>query len=193
MSILSNVEIARALETGEFVMDPLPAGGPEDGDCYDTCSVHLHLGETVFVSRDGVQVAFDLDHPGSIEDTLSMCFEERRIPEGGWPLEPGNYVIATTRERIGFPVNGNGGQLAGRIEGRSRFARVGLLVHFTAPTIHAAWEGKVSLELKNLGTQSIVLKRGSAVCQLIVETVDGPLRYGQAGDFDNQNSPTGEW
>lgn len=191
MSILSNVAIAEALASGALIIDPLPNGGPEDGDCYDTCSVHLHLGETVYVPKEGVQIAFDLDHPGSIEDTLATFFDEQPIPPGGYNLTPDNYVIATTREEVRFPANGNGKNLAGRIEGRSRFARVGLLVHFTAPTLHANWGGNVSLELKNLGRQSITLRRGSPICQLIVETVEGDLRYGSYGDFDDQTSPTG--
>ncbi len=192
MSILSNVAIAAALESNDLVIDPLPNGEPGDKDCYDTCSVHLHLADSVYVPKD-TGIAFDLDQAGDdLKETLATYFDKQPIPADGYPLGTGKYVIAVTREKVGFPVNGNGnGQLAGRIEGRSRFARIGLLVHFTAPTLHANWTGKVSLELKNLGTKSILLRAGSAICQLIVERVEGDLRYSHAGAFDDQKSPTG--
>ena len=189
MSILSNVEIERALNDGELIIDPLPDGKPGDEASYDTCSVHLHLDNEVYEPKQ-VQVAFDLDQPGSIEETLKTYFERCPIRKGGYALVPGTYVCAMTREIVGFPTNDTC-QLAGRIEGRSRFARVGLLVHFTAPTLHADWSGKICLELMNLGTQTILLRPRSAVCQLIVETVEGALRYGAAGDFDHQRLPTG--
>ena len=35
--------------------------------------------------------------------------------------------------------------LAARVEGKSSYARCGLLAHFTAPTIHAGFEGRVDV------------------------------------------------
>ena len=49
------------------------------------------------------------------------------------------------------------GWLAARVEGKSSLARFGLLVHFTAPTIHAGFEGQIALEIMNLGPISIIL------------------------------------
>lgn len=49
-------------------------------------------------------------------------------------LDQGAFILAQTKEVVGFPKVA-GKVLAGRIEGRSSFARTGLLVHFTAPTI----------------------------------------------------------
>jgi deoxycytidine triphosphate deaminase len=37
------------------------------------------------------------------------------------------------------------------VEGKSSYARCGLLVHFTAPTIHTGFAGTITLELINLG------------------------------------------
>ena len=82
-----------------------------------------------------------------------------------------------TRERVTLPIIENRQSLAARIEGRSSFARCGMLVHFTAPTIHAGFSGTITLEIANLGTMSIVLYPDARVCQLIIEQVCGvPFR-----------------
>jgi deoxycytidine triphosphate deaminase len=49
-------------------------------------------------------------------------------------LEPRAFVLATTRERVHLRHEA---RIAARVEGRSSLARVGLIVHLTAPTIHA--------------------------------------------------------
>ena len=60
---------------------------------------------------------------------------------------------------------------------RSSYARCGLLVHFTAPTIHAGYSGTITLELINFGPFPILLYPGAPICQLIVEQVSGtPFR-----------------
>ncbi|MBE3134952.1 MAG: hypothetical protein IMZ55_15910, partial [Acidobacteria bacterium] len=60
----------------------------------------------------------------------------------------------------------------------SSYSRCGLLVHFTAPTIHAGFRGTITLELINLGPIPIMLHPDTPICQLIVEQVHGiPVRH----------------
>lgn len=82
------------------------------------------------------------------------------------------------------------GCLAARVEGKSSLARFGLLVHFTAPTIHAGFEGNIALEMMNLGPASIRLVSGMPICQLIIEQVAGEP-VGNAGQFAGQRDPAG--
>jgi hypothetical protein len=49
---------------------------------------------------------------------------------------------------ITFPLKS---KLAGRVEGRSKQARLGLTAHITAPIIHAGFSGKITLEIVNHG------------------------------------------
>ena len=46
------------------------------------------------------------------------------------------------------------------VEGKSSRARFGLLVHFTAPTIHAGWAGRITLEMMCLGRYPLRLYPG---------------------------------
>ena len=102
-------------------------------------------------------------------------------------LEPRRFVLGRTVERVELPLSGG---LAARIEGRSSFARTGLLVHFTAPTIHAGFSGTITLEMINLGPLSLTLTPRMRLCQLIVETVEG-TPHPEASQFHDQSVPSG--
>lgn len=191
MPILSNSEIARALAEGRLAIDPRPGAEPgEPGNPYDETSIALHIGESLWVPKDGLQVAFDLSRPGDIQPTLDAALREVPMPPTGYNLEPGGFALGKTLELVDFRLVEGRPALAGRVEGRSRFARLGLLVHVTAPTIHAAWKGHITLELKNLGAFPIVLKPRSKICQLIVEVVEGDVVV-ESGAFDRQTTATG--
>jgi len=112
-----------------------------------------------------------------------------QIPASGYVLEPGQFVLGITQERVGLPLVA-GQQLAGRIEGKSSIARCGLLVHFTAPTVHAGWDGPLALEMINLGTAGFTLFPGLAMCQLIVEIVFGDPTANPS-QFQGQSKPSG--
>ena len=64
--------------------------------------------------------------------------------------------------------------LAGRVEGRSTPARLGLSVHQSAPTVHPTFHGRLQLELSNEGPFTLKLYPGQTICQLIVETMSLP-------------------
>src|SRR5262249_55912295 len=83
------------------------------------------------------------------------------------------FVLGRTRERVHLPIREEGKTLAARVEGKSSRARCGLLVHFTAPTVHAGFEGTITLEMINLGAYPILLFPGMEICQLIIERVEG--------------------
>jgi dCTP deaminase len=77
------------------------------------------------------------------------------------------------------------------VEGKSSLARIGLGVHVTAPTIHAGFEGLITLEIKNHGTAAIRLRPGMPICQLIFESVFGTPSVVLEGIFQNQQSVSG--
>ncbi|MCX5634727.1 MAG: hypothetical protein NTW55_02640 [Planctomycetota bacterium] len=80
--------------------------------------------------------------------------------------------------------------LAARIEGKSSRARCGVLVHFTAPTVHAGWKGRLTLEMINLGLAPFLLTPDMPIAQLILEEVKGRIEL-MPSQFQNQSSPTG--
>jgi len=142
--ILSNLEIHKALDEGRLVIDPEPRPRtPQHGIyCpYNTHSVDLRLGHKIAVPRPGA-FSYNLTRSASISQTISANSDiEVLASHRPFELEPGKFVLGETFEKVVLPTDKGQPYLAARIEGRSSRARVGLLVHFTAPTVHPGWNG----------------------------------------------------
>ena len=97
-------------------------------------------------------------------------------------LDPWSLVLGWTKEYIRLPDT-----LAARVEGKSKPARLGLMVHVTAPTVQVGWEGNLQLEFLNVGPFHLVIRPGLSICQLLVESVVEPAAY--KGQFQGQRQP----
>lgn len=193
--ILSNVAVQKALDEGDLVIDPEPSPRrPTLADLrcpYDTTTVNLRLSERLQVAPSvPPPLTFDL-RKGGIATLLSQVYEPRLIdPDGGYSLQPRTFALGRTIEKVHLPLRDGRPVLAARVEGRSSFARCGLIVHFTAPTIHAGFEGTITLEMINLGPCPITLYPGMEIVQLAVEQVlDTPFH--RPSQFQGQSTPAG--
>ena len=196
--ILSNVEVQKALESGRLVISPRPMPvRPTVGQkCpYDTHSVNLTLGSELSIPLSG-PFSFDLMQGGDLTEFLSRNSDKVTIPRTGYTLERLHFVLGRTAEYIDLPINHaenieSETCLAARIEGRSSVARCGVLVHFTAPTVHPGFDGTLTLEIINLGPTSFILRPGMPIAQLIVEEVRG-IPFDNPSVFKGQRSPEGK-
>ena len=84
-------------------------------------------------------------------------------------VRPGGFLLWQTKEEVGTPLDN--AQYICFVDGKSTRARTGIIVHLTAPTIHAAWYGKVVLEIANLGRLTFVLLEDDVIAQLTVATI----------------------
>ena len=196
--ILSNVEIQRAMEQGRLNIQPRPEPlRPAEGvKCpYNTHAVDLRLGKELSVPVS-LPYSFDLMQPGSLSEFLSRNSDRRDIPPTGIPLEKNHFVLGLTLEVVSLPIEHpenlkTGICLAARIEGRSSVARCGVLVHFTAPTVHPGFEGTLTLEIINLGPAPFMLRPEMPIAQLIVEEVRGIPFEKSERSFQGQRTPEG--
>lgn len=189
--LLSNTRIREALEDGRLVIDPL-------NDCqFDSTSVNLTLSPIVQVPIQRFPTAIRFG-AGRLNDFLEQSSETHTITETQpFELQPNKFILATTKQTVSFrgpserSDNWQGRPvLAGRVEGKSSFARLGLLVHFTAPTIHNSFDGAITLEMMNFGVYPIALTLDRPICQLLVEEVIGePDEY--MSQFQGQRRPAG--
>jgi dCTP deaminase len=192
--ILSNTEIQRAIGEGRLIIrpEPLPRRPTEGTECpYDTHSVNLTLADEISIPRPGTYV-IDLTRKGSLADFLVQNSSRLRIdPAQGFTLEPNQFILARTREYVQPPIQpGSDLSLAARIEGKSSRARCGILVHFTAPTVHPGFKGTLPLEVISLGPNAFMLRPGMAIAQLMVEEVRG-IPFANVGQFQGQMTPEG--
>jgi dCTP deaminase len=195
--ILSNVEIQRALDEGRLIITPEP--GPRrptvrQPHCpYDTHSVDLRLANVVSIPKNiGGVASIDLSGPGEVANFLQSNSEPLTITsDQPLKLAPNRFVLGRTQETVELPIPPRRARcLAARIEGKSSRARFGLLIHFTAPTVHPGWRGPLTLEIINLGPWTILLTPGMPIAQLIVEEVRG-RPFANPSQFQGQETPEG--
>ena len=87
-------------------------------------------------------------------------------------VRPGGFLLWQTKEKIGTPPIDP--RFICFVDGKSTRARAGLIVHLTAPTIHAGWSGNVTLEIANLGPFTFGLKENDVIAQITVATISSP-------------------
>lgn len=192
--ILSNLEIQKALDEGRLVINPEPQPrrkGIGVKYCpYDTHSVDLRLGSEITIPKPSTY-AYDFLAPGSIADLIAKNSRKHTLEEDRpYHLKKNEFILAQTLETIELPIEKGPPYLGARIEGKSSRARCGVLVHFTAPTVHPGWTGPLTLEMINLGPTTFLLTPGMPIAQLIVEQVHGELVLNPS-QFQNQSTPEG--
>jgi len=191
--VLSNSEILKALESGNIIIDPLPELPSIDtpDSPLNTTALDLRLSNTISIPKKDQPYTFDLTK-GNVASFLKTVYDTETIStDGGYALEPQKFILSNTLERVSFPINSDQDCYGARVEGRSSFARIGLLVHFTAPTIHAGFDGTITLELMNLGNNPITLYPEMYICQLIFEKVCGEIVFAPS-QFQGQLTPEGK-
>lgn len=157
---------------------------------YDTHSVDLRLHNEISIPKGGTFV-YDLTEPGRLSEQITKNSEKRvLLPGQPYLLKQGNFILARTLERIALPTYKGPPYLAARIEGKSSRSRCGVLIHFTAPTVHPGWEGSLTLEMINLSPTTFALHAEMWIAQLIVEQVFGEIMPNPS-QFHNQSTPEG--
>ncbi|HSP05757.1 MAG TPA: dCTP deaminase [Acidobacteriota bacterium] len=167
MSILTRTEILKEISAGNILIEPFHA------DCVGPASVDLHLGKEFRVFRkvhDVVRVTAESNYE---EITERILVEDHLL------LMPQETVLGITQERITLSSS-----LCGWLEGRSRFSRLGLLVHISASFMQPGIANKQVLEISNQSPMPLALYPGIAICQFIFQRTIGEARY--EGKFRNQ-------
>ena len=187
--ILSNTEILSAIKQSAIQISPLAGEDPSQPP-FNTSAIDLRLGNEVVVPKADTPVQLDLRRSG-IAKFLNDHSEKKTITEDQpYSLRKNILVLGQTLERVAFPIHEDGTCYSARVEGKSSVARCGILVHFTAPTIHTGFEGHITLEIINLGPVDFLLTPNMFICQLIVEEVRG-TPANAPNQFKGQNTPSG--
>lgn len=176
--LLSDGEIRLVLDNGELVITPPLL--PNDRRL-QPASIDLTLHPEIQRPKDNPNrdaVTVDLvkvkDFNGYIRDTSDLV----DIAQNGLVLSPGDFILGKTAERVRLSK-----RLSGRIEGRSRLARLGIGVHITAPKIDPGFNNHITLEIFHLGKTRAKLSAGMGICTLLIEQLGHPAGEGYQGEF----------
>jgi dCTP deaminase len=138
-------------------------------------SIDLHLGNEIRVMHRGrqpVPVTDDVDYR-TISDVRSL--------ETPYALASGETIHGITRERITLP-----GDIGGWLEGRSRFARLGLMIHVTSGFVQPGVTSHQVLEMSNVSGRTLLIHAGVRLLQIVLQRCEGSAVY--QGRFARQDN-----
>ncbi|BDZ71913.1 dCTP deaminase [Methanobacterium petrolearium] len=162
MAILSDQDIKKYLEEGKIAIEPLEDPGRQ----IQPSSVDLRIGNEFKGFRIVRKPCIDpLD-----KSDLESYMESFHLDESeAFIIHPGEFALATTYEAVKLPDD-----LVARVEGRSSMGRLGITMHVTAGYIDPGFQGKITLEISNIGKMPVALYTGQRVCQIVFETMTSP-------------------
>ena len=130
-----------------------------------------------------VSQIIDLGDEARVSDFIKSVRQanNRTLRDGEYiDIQPRAFLLAETLESFTLPND-----LAGRVEGRSIYARLGLTVHQTAPSVKPGWAGQLTLEIVNNGPFTYRLYPGMRLCQLILEQLSSPAPTPEQSTWSN--------
>lgn len=159
--LLSDRDLKRALTLGKIKISPAPDLAVQLG----SCSIDLRLGNVFRVFESGVHGVIDPRKNSAAEFTKEITVKEGKA----FIMQPGDFVLGTTVERIEVPDD-----LTGRLEGRSSIGRLGIVIHSTAANIECGFKGHITLELANMGKLPVALYPDMRICSISFEQLSSP-------------------
>ncbi|MCR9097965.1 MAG: dCTP deaminase [bacterium] len=167
MSVLTRDVILRELDSGRVNIDPLETSQ------VGVASIDLTLGREI---REIV----GNEAPIPVEDATDYRDHTRVLDlDEPYRLEPGSTIHGITLEHVTLPPD-----LCGFLEGRSRFARLGLMIHVTSAFVQPGVSNRQVLEMSNVSSRALEIVAGVRVCQLVLMRTEGEAVY--RGRFQNQ-------
>lgn len=166
--VLTREAILRELAAGRLEIDPFT------DDQVGPASIDLHLGDEIRVMEGGG------DEVAVTDDTDFRSITQLRTLERPHVLRPGETILGITRERVRLPPD-----VAGWLEGRSRYARLGLMIHVTAGFLAPGIDSRQVLEMSNVAKHPLTIHAGVRLCQIVLQRCEGQAVY--AGRFARQD------
>lgn len=160
MGVLTREELLQAIRDGRIEIEPFSE------DMVGPGSIDLNLSNDFRIFKK-LRRAVVVDDTMDLEKITRLVRRERSLT-----LLPGETILGITRERIRLAAD-----LCGWIQGRSRFARIGLLVHMTASFIQPGINNRQVLEISNMAPFPLILKPDTRICQVIFQTTLGKAVY----------------
>ena len=153
----SDIDIKKAIRKKEIVVEPL------DEEQIKSASIDLTLSdEWYFFKRGFLRGNVDLKKTG-FEETYEMKKSDTIT------LKYGEMCLGKTTERIKLAAD-----IMGRLEGRSRYSIMGLVIHITSAIVQPGSNNRQVLEIVNLAPFTITLHKGMRISQVVFDRLESP-------------------
>ncbi len=155
MSILVDFEIRKEIAEGKLILEPF------DDALIQPNSYDVRLSDRFSWHEKGEwsNKVIDPYESESILNGLVHVVDESLV------IQPGQFVLGATLERICLPKN-----IVGQLTGKSSLARLGIMVHVTAGFIDAGFShppAQITLEIVNVGNRPVRLHTGMSIAQMV--------------------------
>lgn len=148
---------------------------PFEGEQVQPCSIDLRLSNVFWLRRRSHRLRRRLKRGPTVD--LRQSHVQEIDPRREWrksvltdgesvTIRPGEVVMTRIYERFQMPD-----RYAGKIEGRSSYARIGLAIHCTGDFINPGWHGYMPLQLFNASPFPIRVLPYLPICQLMLVPV----------------------
>lgn len=160
--ILSDGDIKNYIKEGKIKIRPLPNLKKQLGPA----SIDFRLGDEFRVFNHIKKPFIDPYDHSTFKKLTKLIKIDKNHP---FVLQPNQFVLAVTLEELYISKH-----LGARIEGKSSWGRLGLIVHSTAGYIDPGFKGRLTLEMINIGQVPIILRPGINICQIAFEALLSP-------------------
>lgn len=177
MPVLSDRDVRKLILEGKIVIEPLDLE-----EQLMPIGIDLRLGNEFRI--------FNVQAKGLVDparDGLAELTQLVRVKDGEpFIIHPDEFVLGITKEYIKLPDD-----IAARIDGRSSLGRLGIVVHSTSGHVDPGFEGRLTLEISNIGRLPVALYPGMKFCSLIFERLTSPVEksYREFGKYVGQREP----
>ncbi len=169
MSVLTHEAILCEIDEGRVVITPFSR------DQVGAASIDLTLGREIRLIEPAgrpIEIREETDYRSHTKvSSLAVPFQ----------LDPGVTIHGITLEKLCLPPD-----LCGFLEGRSRYARLGLMIHVTSAFVQPGVANRQVLEMSNVSSESLLIHAGVRICQLVLMRTEGQAVY--RGRFSEQES-----
>jgi len=169
--VLSKTKILEMMKKGELLITPFVK------ENLGAASIDLRLGNEFLVPKGKCKIAVRENTYFSKE--FQNCVKKTKVGKEGITLKPFQLVLGTTQEKITLSKN-----LCGTLQGRSRFARLGVMVHISSDFVHPGVDNMQVLEILNVSPFTLTLYPGMKICQILFERMEKGVEY--QGSFKKQ-------
>jgi dCTP deaminase len=159
MGVLTRDAILAEIGAGRLIIDPYSA------DQVGPASIDLTLGDEIRVIEPGLEaipISADVDYRN---------FTRHRRLDAPFVLDPASLTLPP--------------DLCGFLEGRSRFARLGLMIHVTSAFVQPGVSNHQVLEISNVSGRPLEIHPGTRLCQIVLFRTEGEAVY--RGRFADQS------
>jgi dCTP deaminase len=175
---LNDTEIKNLLKDSPTLIFPKP-----EDDCISgiTCDVHLSNTFKKYQNELDKNIVIDPSNGTQIK------MEEFKIsPNDRFVIPSLGFALGCTEEKVDIPNN-----IVAWVDGKSSLARLGLLIHISAPRIDPGFKGQIVLEFFNSNPYAIKLTPGMQIGALSFEKLsqqcENPYNRKKNAKYKNQS------